>query len=48
LFQILDSGDTVLVQEELAEVGVLGDVINLGDLVVGEVNPVESCWGVEV
>lgn len=48
LFQILNGLDAVLVEEKLAKVGVLGNVVDLRDLVVREVNPLESCWWVEV
>lgn len=48
LFQILDGFNAILIEEELAKVGVLGNVVDLGDLVVREVYPLESCWWVEV
>lgn len=47
-FQIFDSWNAVFIQEELAQVGVLRNVVNLCDLVIREVNPLESSWWVKV
>ena len=48
LFEVVDLSDLVFVEEEGAEVRILVNVFNTSDLVVRQISPFKSCWGIKI